>query len=52
MIPLEEFKKILKFLKLKEEPTEEQILKLRDQTDRMAEALFLAWVESIRQNKD
>jgi len=50
MISLEEFKKTLGFLK--EEITEEQILKLRDQEDQMAEALFLAWVESIRQNKD
>ena len=46
MIDLEEYKRILG--PLAEELTEEQILKLRDQQDQMAEIFFAMWLEQIK----
>jgi len=44
MIPLEEYKKCFS-KKLLEELTEEQILKLRENQDQMAEIFFQMWLE-------
>jgi len=44
MIPLEEYKKALG-KELLQELTEEQVLKLRDQQDQMAEIFFNMWLK-------
>ena len=49
MIDLEEFKKALG--SLKNELSEEEILKLRDSQDKMAEILFNSWLIEINQSK-
>jgi hypothetical protein len=48
MISLQDFKKALG--DQVEELSEEEILKLRDQQDKMAEFFFSAWKEEINQN--
>lgn len=50
MIELSEFKKELG--PLAEELSEEEILKLREQQDQMAEILFDTWLKKINQNSD
>ncbi|HTE49033.1 MAG TPA: hypothetical protein VK675_03950 [Candidatus Paceibacterota bacterium] len=49
MISLEEFKKALG--NLKNELSEEEILKLRENQDQMAEILFNSWLMEINKNK-
>ena len=49
MISIEEFKKALGGLA--DELTEEQILKVRDQQDQMAEIFFAMWLESINKKQ-
>jgi hypothetical protein len=48
MIGLSEFKK--KLGKTADGMTEEQILKLREQQDKMAEILFDMWFKKIKEN--
>jgi len=45
MLSIEEYKKALAE-KLLKELTEEQILKLRDNDDKMAEIMFTLWLEN------
>lgn len=47
MIPLEEYKEALG-KELLEELTEEQILKVREQQDKMADLFFTMWLEDIK----
>ena len=49
MISLEEFNKALG--NLKNELSEEEILKLREQQDQMAEILFNSWLAKINKNE-
>ena len=49
MVGLEEFKKALG--SSAEQLSEEQILKLRDQQDQMAEIFFGMWINEITDNK-
>lgn len=49
MISTEEFKKSLG--KTANELTEEQILELRENQDKMAELLFYMWLKKIKQEK-
>jgi hypothetical protein len=49
MIDLDEFKKSLGTLQ--DELSEEEILKLRENQDQMAEILFNSWLTEINQNK-
>lgn len=49
MISLKDFKKSLG--NLAKELTEEQILELREQQDKMAEAFFAMWVDKNKQKK-
>ncbi len=49
MIGLEEFKKSLG--SLKDQLSEEEILKLRENQDKMAEILFNSWLDKINGNK-
>lgn len=48
MINLEEFKKSLGTLK--DELSEEEILKLRENQDQLADILFNSWLTTINQN--
>ncbi len=48
MISLEEFKKALG--NLANELSEEEILKVREQQDKMAEVLFSSWLAEINKN--
>ncbi|MFA6273643.1 MAG: hypothetical protein WC662_00600 [Candidatus Paceibacterota bacterium] len=50
MISLEEFKKALG--SLEQELTEEEILKLRENQDQMADILFNMWLKEINKNND
>lgn len=49
MISLEKFKDALG--DLKNELSEEEVLKLRDNQDQMAEILFYMWLKEINKNK-
>ena len=49
MVDLEEFKKSLG--SLVDELSEEEILKLRENQDQMAELFFNSWVAEINKNK-
>ena len=49
MISLEEFKKALG--DMKNELSEEEVLKLRENQDQMADILFDMWREDINKNK-
>lgn len=49
MIGLEEFKESLG--PLKDQLSEEEILKLRENQDQMAEILFDSWMSEINKNK-
>ncbi len=50
MIDISEFKKSLGVLV--EELSEEDILKLREQQDQMAEYIFNSWLEGINEKSD